>query len=440
MPTPPRPSRRSFLSAVGVGGAAALTGTALSACGGSSGSSGGSGSDSLTMVLWGADAEVAAFQKIADAFEAEDGTKVELQVQPYSQVLSKVDSLLQSNNAPDLFRVSYTDIGRYTGVGALADISSALPSGFADSFNPALWAAVQADGKPVGVPHHTDCSAVLYHQDHFAQAGISDVPTTLDAAWTWDEWTQVLEQLKGANLPGYPTAVNWQAAGAFRWLSFLSQAGGSTYGPGGPTGGEVTIDSDAGLKAMTYAQGLYTKGLHDPSLLVQAANYPDDVFPTGKLSTIYAGDFLLPALSDSVKDFEFGATFLPKDSAAATDLGGNAVVVPENAPNAEKAAEFAAFLASKQNMIDFCQATTVLPTRRDVEADELEYAVRPDLMPVFVAQATTIPEPLVETCTSATFSGVNQALQQELEKCFSSGQSPQETVDKLAADIANLKA
>lgn len=439
MPRPPRPTRRSFLSAVGVGGAAALAGTTLSACGGSSGSSEGSG-DSLTMVLWGADAELAAFTKIADAYKAKTGTTVKLQVQPYSQITSKVDSLLQSNNAPDLFRVSYTDIGRYTGVNALADISSALPSGFADSFTPGLWKAVQADGKPVGVPHHTDVTAVLYNQDSFSAAGITDVPTTLDTAWTWDEWTQVLEQVKGAKLPGYPTGVNWQAAGAFRWLSFLAQAGGSVYGEKGPGPDDVTIASEAGLKAMTYTQGLYTKGLHDPSLLVQAASFPDDVFPSGKLATIYAGDFLLPALSGSVKDFEFGATFLPRDVDAATDLGGNAVVVPNNAPNAEKAADFAVFLASKQNMIDFCQATTVLPTRSDVQATELEYAVRPDLMPVFVEQATTIPETLVETCTSSTFSGVNQALQQQLEKCFSSGQSPKATLEALQSDIEKLKA
>lgn len=439
MPRPPRPTRRSFLNAVGAGGAAALTGTSLSACGGgSSGSS--SGGDTLTMVLWGADAEIAAFTKIADAYRAKTGTTVKLQVQPYSQILPKVDSLLQSDHAPDLFRVSYTDIGRYVGVGALADISSALPPGFAKSFTPGLWKAVQADGKPVGVPHHTDVSAVLYNQDSFSKAGITGVPTTLETAWTWDEWTQVLEQVKGANLPGYPTAVNWQAAGAFRWLSFLAQAGGSVYGKGGPDPKDVTIASDAGLKAMTYTQGLYTKGLHDPSLLVQAANDPDDVFPSGKLATIYAGDFLLPALSGSVKDFEFGATFVPRDVEAATDLGGNAVVVPNNAPNAEKAADFAVFLASRQNMIDFCQATTVLPTRTDVKAADLKYSVRPDLMPVFVEQATTIPGSLVTTCTSTTFSGVTQALQQELEKCFGAGQPPEATLENLSSQIKKLKA
>ena len=439
MNRPSRPSRRSFLTAVGAGGAAALTGASLTACGGGSSGSSKGGSDTLTMVLWGADAEIAAFTKIANAYKAKTGTTVKLQVQPYTQILPKVDSLLQSNNAPDLFRVSYTDIGRYTGVGALADISSALPDGFAESFTPGLWKAVQADGKPVGVPHHTDVSAVLYNQSSFSAAGVTDVPTTLEKAWTWDEWTQVLQQVKGANLPGYPTAVNWQAAGAFRWLSFLAQAGGSVYGKS-PDPKDVTIASDAGLKAMTYTQGLYTQGLHDPSLLVQAANYPDDVFPSGKLATIYAGDFLLPALSDSVKDFEFGATFLPRDVDAATDLGGNAVVVPDAAPNAEKAADFAVFLASKQNMIDFCQETTVLPTRTDVKASDLTYSVRPDLMPVFVEQATTIPTSLVSTCTSATFSGVNQALQQQLEKCFSAGQAPEATLENLSSAIKKLKA
>lgn len=436
MPPSPRsrrPSRRSFLTALGAGSTAALAAPALAGCGGSDEGSG--GGDSLSMVIWATDAELATFQTIADAFKAENGITVELENLPYDQILSTIDSRLQSGDAPDLFRISYIDLGLYTSIGALADLSSALPDGFGDDFTPGLWSAVQSDGKPVGVPHHTDVSALVYNIPAFAAAGITEVPTTLDAAWTWDEWLTILGQVKAANPSGFPLAVNWQAAGAYRWLSFLAQAGGAVYDEGGTT---VTIASDEGARALEYCQGLYTAGFHDPSFLVQAANYPDEAFPSGQLKSIYAGDFLLPSLTDTTTDFDFGATFLPRDAAAATDLGGNAVVVPADAPNLEAAAQFAAFLANRDNMKLFCEQTTVLPTRTDLTGADLTYAVRPELMPVFVEQATTIPESLVTASTAKSFSGINVALQQELEACFGGGQGVDETLANLKAAIEEL--
>jgi multiple sugar transport system substrate-binding protein len=419
-------SRRQFLTAAGVG----TTSAALASCSGGGGSSS-SGGDTLTFTLWGGDAEIAAFTAIADAYKAAHGVTVKLQNLPYAQILTNVDSKLQSGNPPDLFRVSYIDIGQYTSVGALADISGQLPSGFADEFTPALWKAVlDPKEKPVGVPHHTDVSALVYNVEAFKKAGIA-VPTTLEGAWTWDQFTQVLTEVKGAN-GHFPVAVNWQAAGAYRWLSFLAQAGGSVFDDSGK---KVTIASDAGHRALTYTKGLYTSGLHDPTFLVQAANYPDEAFPTQQISSVYTGDFNLPSLDSTVKDFTYGATFLPRDVSAATDLGGNAVVVPADGKNVEEAAKFAAFLASKEQMQAFCEKTTVLPTRKDLVGASLDYSVRPDLMPVFVQQATTIPESLVATSTSTNFSKINAALQQELEACFAKGTSVDDTLDALSTSI-----
>ena len=38
------------------------------------------------------------------------------------------------------------------------------------------------------MPHQIDTTAVLYREDAFKAAGITDVPTVLDDAWTWDEF------------------------------------------------------------------------------------------------------------------------------------------------------------------------------------------------------------------------------------------------------------
>ena len=199
--------RRTFLLSTGLIGATA----ALAACsggsetptstGGAPAVSTGKLSGTVTLTTWGSDQEVAAFKKIAADFTAARGAQVKIEVLPYDQIRTVVDRRLQANQAPDLFRVSYTDVTGYAANGVLADLSDHIDSSFGQQFFPGLWAAMQYDGAPIGVPHHTDTSALVYNKAHFAKAGITSVPDSLESAWTWEELVGVLGKLKTAN-PG----------------------------------------------------------------------------------------------------------------------------------------------------------------------------------------------------------------------------------------------
>ncbi len=61
-----------------------------------------------------------------------------MQVVPYSEVLTAVDTGLRTDSPPDLFRVSYTDVAAYRGQKVLANLSDA--DTLKDSFLPAFWA------------------------------------------------------------------------------------------------------------------------------------------------------------------------------------------------------------------------------------------------------------------------------------------------------------
>ncbi len=425
-------NRRSFLRTSGLVGA----GLMLAGCGDeespgtsvgpTSDSSGGQLSGTVTLTTWAGAQELAAFKKIAADFQAVRGAEVKIEVLPYDQIRTVVDRRLQANQAPDLFRVSYTDVAGYANNGALADLTDAFGDGYADQFFPALWNSITVDGAPAGVPHHTDVSALVYNKDHFEKAGISDVPTTLETAWTWEQFVEVLNQLKGANGDAVPFAFNYQLYGAFRWFNTLFQAGGTVLDDAYQA---VSLDTDQARKALEWTKGLYTQGLHAPSVLVKRPTYPDEIFPTQKISMIQAGDFLVPSLDAAVKKkFEWGATFLPRDVGAATDLGGNAIVVTEGSKNKEVAAEFAKFLVTKENMQLFCEQTGVLPVRNDLADAKLEFATRNDLMPVFQQQATTLPEKLVKTSTLPAFPGINQALVDTMDQYLSDPSSSTDAV------------
>ncbi len=428
--------RRTLLKAAGAAGAAGWLAACSSGDDDATGGAATSGplTGSARFTTWASDQEAAAFKKLAADFKAARGADIEIEVLPYDQIRTVVDRQLQANQAPDLFRVSYTDVGSYAANGVLADLRNYLDGSFGDAFLPALWSAVQFDGKPFGVPHHTDTSALIYNKDHFAKAGITSVPTSLDQAWTWEQFTDVLRKLKAANPGVAPFAFNYQLFGAYRWFNTLYQAGGRLLDDSLE---KPALDSPETRRALEFTRSLYTEGLHERSILVKRPTYPDEVFPTQKISMIQAGDFLIPSIDAAVKDrFEWGVTYLMRDAGAATDLGGNAVVVTDQAKNPDVAAEFAKFLVTKENMQSFCEQTTVLPVRKDLTGAKLAYASRPDLMPVFQQQATTMPDGLVKAATSPAFAGINQALVDTMDQYLSNpSASTDDMVQALTAGV-----
>ena len=116
--------------------------------------------------------ELAAFQAIAKDFEAAEGITVKMRQVPFDQLLTTVDAGLQAGEAPDVFRVTYTDLGVYSSQKAMLDLSTYLPDGYADQPRPGLWSAVTRDGAPFGVPHHTDTSMFLVRSEGIATTGL----------------------------------------------------------------------------------------------------------------------------------------------------------------------------------------------------------------------------------------------------------------------------
>ncbi|MFE6717047.1 ABC transporter substrate-binding protein [Streptomyces albidoflavus] len=392
---------------------------------------GSGGPDTLTFALWGTAAETAAFQSLARSYEKRNpGIRVHIKVEPYQQMYTNMDALLAGGRAPDLFRCDYANLGMYSASDQLLDLSPYFSEAEREVFLPALWKAVCREGRPYAVPHQTDTTAVLYRKDMFAKAGIAEVPRRLEDAWTWDEFTEICARLRKKLDHVYPFTYGWQQAGAFRWLTWLWQAGGHLLTPDLSA---PALESAAGLRAMRFTQDFFRQGWVPPNSSVKTASYPDSLFNAGTTAMAFAGDFLLPQVVAGGLDPElYGVTYQPRGRVAATDLGGNAVVATRTTEKPELAADFLKFLVSEESMRRFCEACVVLPTRQDLLLSKLDYAVLPELMPVFAEQATTLTPDMTAEVAVPFFGRVNAALQDELEAAFVSGQSAEATLQNIA--------
>jgi len=429
-------TRRQFLAATAAAGAA----VAVGACGGGdeqpSGGGGGGGRQTgqITFTTWGSAAEIGVIRALIRDFEAANrGARVRLREVPFEEVRAAIDADLEAGNAPDLFRVTYQDFGFYATNGALVDLSAILPPDYGEGFTPGFWQAVQFEDKPHGVPWHTDVSALVYNREVFQRAGITSVPDRLEDAWTWDEFLQVARQVRdrgGRRVSAF--GMNWQEAGAFRWLNWLYAAGGRMVNEDFT---QATLEgSPEALRTLEYFQTWFEEELTPRNMTPRGA-YPSEVFPAQRLGMISVGDFLLPTFDESITRFEYGATFLPRDRGAATDLGGTAIVATRDSDLPELAGAFAQFMGEERNQRRFIEATTTLPTRSALVEADLAYEVAADLMPVFQQQATTLGPELVQASTLPNFTEINSTFVEQLEALTARGQAPDETLRNLQAGV-----
>ncbi len=347
-------------------------------------------------------------------------------------MFQNIDAQLQSNTAPDVFRVDYDNLGTYAGRQQLLDLTPLIDPSAGAAFTDAMWRAVQFEDKPYGLPHHTDTSAILYNKAAFADAGITSVPSTLESAWTWEEFEEVANKLQQKLPKGrYPFAYNWQGQGVTRWLSWLFEADGrfldeALLAP--------AIDSEAGRAAVDFTKRFFSNKLVPANSSVKSTTYASDLFFSETVAMTFAGAFLLPDAAKLAK-FEWGATYSPRNRRGGGDLGGNALVATAKTTKGDLAAKFLTYMTQVDTMNKFCATSSLLPTRKDLVEKCVEFAARPELSKIFVAQATTVRPSDAAQVASPSMAAINTVLSEQLEQAFVGGQSTEDTIAGLTAGI-----
>jgi multiple sugar transport system substrate-binding protein len=137
---------------------------------------------------------------------------------------------------------------------------------------------------------------------------------------------------------------------------------------------------------------------------------------------------------------EWGVTYMPRDAAMASDLGGNGVAISRDCKNPDIAADFLKFMVDDENMSDFVTTAQFLPVRKSLANKALPYKLRPEAMEVFMQQATTIPSHMVATETLPNFSRINARLADELDLAFTSGQDAAATAHNIDSQVQAILA
>ncbi|SDQ64866.1 ABC transporter substrate-binding protein [Quadrisphaera sp. DSM 44207] len=199
-------ARNRALSAVAV----FATASVLAACGGGSESESGGGSGT-TLTWWhnsNSDPGKGYYEQVAADFEAQNpGVTVEISALAHEDMLTRLDAAFQTGDTPDVFMErGGGELADHVEAGLVKDLSEDAAE-TVEKLGPVVegW---QVEGQTYALPFSVGVVGFWYNKDLFAQAGITQPPTTVD------ELVAATDALKAAGIQPISVGAGdkWPAA------------------------------------------------------------------------------------------------------------------------------------------------------------------------------------------------------------------------------------
>lgn len=317
---------------------AGATVLALAGCaGGATGSGSGSDNAEITYAIWDENQVPALEQNIEDFNKEHPEITVKIDVTPWEQYWTKLQTQASSKTLPDIFWMNGPNFQLYAGNDQLAPITDGVdPANYPDALNELY----SLDGTQYAVPKDFDTVAVWYNKTLLEQAGVAE-PT---ADWTWDDFKESSKQVSDAlKSEGIFGTVAGLSNGQSSYYDTIFQAGGEVITEDGKSG----YDSPEAIEGLQFWADLIADG-SSPTLNQLADTEAKAYFSSGKAAFFWSGTWDVSMLAETdVKDV-VSVVPLPKDKEQATVIHGLANVVSANTKNIEAAQTFQEFLGTEE--------------------------------------------------------------------------------------------
>ncbi len=200
----------------------------------------------LLLLLVGGPEEIAGYERMATAFEA-DNPDLDLVISPVARqddLLGRLSTSMSAGSPPDLFLINFRKYGQYAEVGALAPVQPYLDASDVlseDDFVDPPLDAFRFDGTELTCqPQNVSSLAVYVNVDLFEAAGI---PLPHDG-WTFSEFRAAAAAMTGDGTYGLGTEPSLIRVAPFVW----SNGGEVVDDPDTPT--RLTLDDGPAREAL----------------------------------------------------------------------------------------------------------------------------------------------------------------------------------------------
>ena len=324
---------------------------------------------------------------MAADFEKITGIKVDLQTANWDDVSIKVSTALLAGTAPaDVTEFDWSWTGQFSAAGWYIPLNDAIDKDTLEDIKGS--ALFNINGDVLAIPYTNDFRVMMVNTKHFADAGITVMPKTLD------ELVAAAKAIKAKGIVQYPIGLPLSASegASTSWYLLTKAFGGDLFDKDmNPT---FTDKESAGYKAMAFELMLYKEGLVDPAATgLKDSDINDTMFAKGLTSIMISGEpGRLGQFSDPEKSSVVGqVAAIPVATMSGTTRSFGLLEglgIPKASTNQGPAKEFIKWMTSKEFQVHNYN-NGVLPTRTSALA-ELEKSGKLISGEALVAQAPTV--------------------------------------------------
>jgi raffinose/stachyose/melibiose transport system substrate-binding protein len=314
-------------------------------------------------------------QKLADDYMAANpNVTIEITNLENEAFKERLATVMQAGDPPDLFQSWGGGVlWNYAAAGLLRDITPDLTadgSAWQNSFSAqAALNLFNYDGAYYGVPWNFGAVGFWYNKDLFAQAGITELPTT------WDEYLGVVQQLKDAGITPIAVGQKEKWPGHFWWVYLAIRTGGqaafeAAYTRQGSFADAPFVQAGELLNQLIalepFQDGFLGQGYGDEAAAMGNGTAAMELMghwaPGAQRGNSTSGE----GLGDALGWFPFPS--VEGGMGSPTDVlgGGDGIAVGANAP--DEAIDFLRYITSPEAQIGHVEAAGVLPTVPEAEA------------------------------------------------------------------------
>ncbi|MEH7380304.1 extracellular solute-binding protein [Bacillus sp. JJ1533] len=310
----------------------------------------------------------------AEDFEAETGTKVDVQLFGGDGFKQKIIAAAQTDSLPDLMTYSggAGDLAQLVETNSVLELSKEMEDVLGNFPETLVKTFSFQEGNPFevtnygtyAIPMDANNMQFIYNTDLFAKAGITEAPKT------WDEFIDAIDKLNAASITPFATGMgSWVIDPILNpyELAFLGQDKLFKI----KQGEEPVIGSDY-IKVLELFEELYEHDAFAEGIATMDLPAAEQMFVNGEVAMIFDGSWGIGVFNQMNPEFKNYDVFMPPvPSDAQYDIkitGGIGVplVVSNNTKHKEETIEFVKYLVAKEQQETYAKESFNLPANLEV--------------------------------------------------------------------------
>ncbi|MFC5500695.1 ABC transporter substrate-binding protein [Lysinimonas soli] len=378
-------------------------------------------SANITYALWDQTQVKAINANIAGFNKLYPNIHVNVDVTPWADYWTKIQTEATSNTLPDLFWMNGPNAKLYEANGKIEPITGEVAAGAINPSNypKSLDELYSLNGVAYGVPKDFDTIGLWYNAAIFKEAGV-DVPTK---DWTWSDFstaaTAISTKLASKGIYGAAAGMDGQTT----YYDTIFQAGGGVISADGKKSMYDSTATAAGIKFWTDL--IASKA--SPSIQQLTDTPADQWFVSGKVAMYQGGDWARSEIAAAPIAKDVQVAPLPKGVKRATVIHGVSNVVAAAGKNKQAAQALQVYLASKAAQLQQGNMGAIIPAFNGTQSAFAASMPGVNLQTFLDAVAYSVPLP--SSKNTAAWNAFESAL---LPAAFS-GEKP---VDSVLSDLA----